>query len=106
MITVSVGQQQDQAVEAGVGHLRDVSGTPADGLDGGRRKRLILTLHIRLEHTNICLKLLFFGCFKTCCPATFLGIIIVFEAQHFPLKLHLRIKLKGFFPLTAFTSPY
>lgn len=59
MITVSVGQQQDQAAEAGVGHLRDVSGTPAYGLDGGRRKRLILTLHVCLEHTNICLKLPF-----------------------------------------------
>ena len=46
--TVSVGEQKHKAVETGVRDLRDVGGTPADGLDGGRGKRLILALHIRL----------------------------------------------------------
>lgn len=86
MITVSVGQQQDQAVEAGVGHFSDVSGTTADGLDGGRRKRLILTLHVRLEHTYSCLKLLFLSCvsksYELSTNTGFLGIIKVFKPQH------------------------
>lgn len=47
--TVSVGEQQHQTVQTRVRHLRDVGGTPADGLNGGRRKRLVLTLHIRLN---------------------------------------------------------
>lgn len=47
--TVSVGEQQHQTVQTRVRHLRDVGGTPADGLNGGGRKRLVLTLHIRLN---------------------------------------------------------
>lgn len=49
VFTVSVGEQQHQTVQTRVRHLRDVGGTPADGLNGGRRKRLVLTLHIRLN---------------------------------------------------------
>lgn len=96
-ITVSVGQQEDQAVEAGVGHLRDVSGAPADGLDGGRRKRLILTLHIRLEHTNICL-----NCYSSAVlkPSELASHIFrhhkCIQSSAFSLKLPLRIQLKVF----------
>lgn len=47
--TVSIGKEQHQTVETGVCHLRDVGGTPANGLNRGRRKRLVLTLHIGLK---------------------------------------------------------
>lgn len=49
VVTVSVRKQQHQAAEASVRHLRDVGGTPADGLNGGCRKRFVLTLHIGLK---------------------------------------------------------
>lgn len=48
-VTVSVREQQHQAVEASVRHLRDVGGTPADGLNGGCRKRFVLALHVGLK---------------------------------------------------------
>lgn len=47
--TVSVGKQEHQTVETSVRHLGDVGGAPADGLNGGRRKRLVLTLHVGLK---------------------------------------------------------
>lgn len=46
--TISIGEQQHQAVEAGVRHLGDVGGAPPYSLNCGCSKRLILTLHIRL----------------------------------------------------------
>lgn len=40
-LTVPVGEELDQAVEAGVPHLPDVGGTAPDGLDGGCHKVLV-----------------------------------------------------------------
>ena len=54
--TVSVGEQQHQAIETGVCDLRDVGGTPADGLNGGGSKRFVLALHIGLEGEGLALR--------------------------------------------------
>lgn len=47
--TVSVGQQQHQAVQTRVRHLGNVGGTAANGLNSGGCKRLVLALHVGLQ---------------------------------------------------------
>jgi len=40
-LTIPVGEELDQAIEAGVPHLPDIRGTAPDGLDGGGHKVLV-----------------------------------------------------------------
>lgn len=55
-VTVSVGKKQNQTVETGVCHLRDVGGTSANGLDCGCSKRLVLTFNIGLQGMGLRIK--------------------------------------------------
>lgn len=48
-LTVPVGQQLHQAVQARVPHLTDVGGTATDGLNGGGHKVFVHTFDVGLR---------------------------------------------------------
>lgn len=51
-LTVPVGQQLHQAVQARVPHLTDVGGAAADGLDGGSHKVFVHAFNVRLQQKH------------------------------------------------------
>lgn len=52
-LTVTVGQQLDQPIEAGVADSANAGGTAPDGLDGGRHKVLVYAADVGLQDAGL-----------------------------------------------------